>query len=69
MKEPRVIELIQNYEKGNLKQVMEYLTQSDMIVDPNTWAGQIKKLIEEEKYFSAKLLIETTSYKFKNIKI
>jgi hypothetical protein len=68
MKEPRVIEIIENYSKGNLKQVSEYLMQPDMIVDPNTWAGQLKKLIEDEEFFTAKTLIETTAYKFIKIK-
>jgi len=68
MREPRVKEIIENYEKGSVRQVYEYLSQPDMLVDINTWAGQIKKMIEEEQFFSVKLLIETTAYKFKNKK-
>lgn len=68
MKEPRVAELIEHYSKGGLKQVIEYLSQPEMIVDSNTWSGKIKKMIEDEEYFSAKLLIETTAYKFINFK-
>jgi len=64
MKEPRVIELIKNYNKGNLKQVYEYLTQPDMIVDPNTWSGRIKEMIDNKQFETAKQLIELTSYKF-----
>ncbi len=67
MKEPRVIELIKNYQQGNLRQVIEDLSQPDMVVDPNTWIGQVKKLLEEEEFFSAKALIETTAYKFVKI--
>jgi hypothetical protein len=64
MKEPRVIEVIENYKKGNLKQVYEYLTQEDMRVDQNTWSGKIKKMIEDEEFYSAKILIESIAYKF-----
>jgi len=64
MKEPRVKDIIKNYQKGNLKQVYEYLTQEGMIVDPSTWSGQIKKMIEDEQFNTAKQLIEVTAYKF-----
>jgi hypothetical protein len=66
MKEPRVKEIIKIYEKGNIKKVHEYLTQEDMIIDPSTWAGKIKKMIEAEQYNSAKQIIELTAYKFIN---
>jgi len=64
MKEPRVKELVTTYTKGNLKEVYEYLTQPDMRVDPSTWSGKIKQMIENEEFYSAKILIETTGYKF-----
>ncbi len=64
MREPRVIEVIENYKKGNLRQVYEYLTQVDMRVDLNTWSGKVKQMIENEEFFSAKALIETVAYKF-----
>jgi hypothetical protein len=66
MREPRVIEIVEAYSKDNLKGVVNYLSQPDMRIDPNTWAGQVKKLIEDEYYYSAKLLIETVAYKFTN---
>lgn len=64
MKEPRVRGIIDNYKQGNLKGVYEYLSQPDMIVDPSTWSGKIKQMIEKEEFYSAKILIETTAYKF-----
>jgi len=67
MKEPRVKELIENYTKGNLKQVYEYLSQEGMIIEPNTWSGKIKEMIEKHQYTSAKQLIELTAYKFINL--
>jgi len=68
MKEPRVKELIENYQKGDLKQVFEYLTQPNMVVDPSTWCGKILQLINSKNYFTAKTLIETVAYKFINLK-
>jgi hypothetical protein len=65
MKEPRVKTVVKNYERGNLKKVYEYLTQPDMVVDPSTWSGQVKRLIEEEQFVTAKDLIELVGYKFK----
>jgi hypothetical protein len=39
-----------------------------MIVDPSTWSGQIKKMIEDQEFLTAKMIIEFTAYKFINIK-
>jgi len=64
MKEPRVKDIIKNYQKGNLKQVNEYLTHPDMVVDPSTWCGQIKQMIENKQFNTAIELIELTAYKF-----
>ena len=68
MKEPRVKDIIKNYQEGNIMQVHEYLTQSDMTVDPSTWAGQIKKMIENKQYVTAIKTIELIAYKFLKIK-
>ena len=68
MREPRVKDIIKNYQKGNLKQVYEYLIQPGMIVDPSTWSGQIKKMIEDQEFLTAKMIIEFTAYKFINTK-
>jgi hypothetical protein len=64
MKEPRVKEIIDNYIKGNIKQVDEYLSQPDMVIDPSTWSAQVKKMIDKKEFYSVKILIETTAYKF-----
>ena len=65
MKEPRVKDIIKAYNDLNLKGVYEYLTQTDMNIDPSTWAGSVKRLIEEKQFISATQLIELTAYKFK----
>lgn len=66
MKEPRVIEVLKHYKHGDIKEVYEYLSHSDMQVDDDTWSGQIKKMIENEEILSAKTLIEITLYFFEN---
>jgi hypothetical protein len=67
MKEPKVKGIIKSYQEGNLQQVYEYLTENDMVVDPSTWAGQVKKMIENKQYSTAKQVIELVSYKFLKI--
>jgi len=68
MKEPRVKILVQKYTEGNLVKVYEYLTEPDMIVDPSTWSGTVKKLIEDKQFITAKELIEIMAYKLIKIK-
>ena len=67
MKEPRVKDIIESYKTGNIVKVYEYLSQENMTVDPSTWAGQIKKLIENKQFITAKQMIELIAYKFLNI--
>jgi hypothetical protein len=64
MKEPRVKDIIKNYQEGNIMQVHEYLSQDNMIVDSSSWAGQLKQLIDNKQYFAAKQIIELIAYKF-----
>jgi hypothetical protein len=64
MKEPRVRTLINKYKQGNLVKVYEYLTGPDMNVDPSTWSGQIKEMIEKKEFITAKAMIEFVAYKF-----
>lgn len=66
-KSPRVKHIIETYKKENLVGVLEYLTQEDMIVDPSTWAFNLKETIESEQYHTAKQLIEIVMYKFVNL--
>lgn len=64
--EPRVQEIVENYAQGNLAQVYEYLTLEGMIVDPSTWAGRLKMMIEQHRYATAKNSIELIAYKLLN---
>lgn len=68
MKEPRVIKIIEHYQRGNLKQVYEYLIQPDMVIDENSWANQIKNYIENKQFETAKAAIEMVAYKFIKLK-
>jgi len=68
MKEPRVKELVEHYQSDSLRGVYLYLTQKDMNVDPNTWCGNIKTLIENKQFITAQQEIELIGYKIlKNI--
>jgi len=68
MKEPRVRNIIKKYKEGNIEKVYEYLSDSNIAIDPSTWAGQIKKMIENKQYVTAKKTIELISYKFLKLK-
>jgi hypothetical protein len=65
---PRVKDIIRIYKEGNIQKVDEYLNQPGMIVDPNSWEGRIKKLIDDKLYNTAKCELELVGYKLlKNI--
>lgn len=64
---PRVKEVIKNYKEGNIEKVNEYLSHPEMVVDPLSWEGKIKKLIDDKLYNTAKCEIELVGYKFLNI--
>jgi len=63
-KSPRIKHIIYTYEHENIKGVLEYLTQPDMIVDPSTWSYNLKCIIENEQYHTARQIIELIAYKF-----
>lgn len=63
-KTPRVKTIIEKYKKGDINEVNKYLSEPNMIIDPSTWAGQIKKLIENRQYITAQQMIELIAYKF-----
>ena len=62
---PRVKEILREYEKNNIDGVEQYLGNCNMVIDPSTWAGKIKKLIEENKKISAMAEIELIINEFK----
>ena len=64
MKEPRVRIIVNKYMQGNLVKVYDYLTESDIVVDPSTWAGRVKQTIEKKEFKTAKAMIEIVAYKF-----
>lgn len=68
MIEPRVKEIVDIYAKENIIGVYNYLTVDGMVVDPNTWAGKIKKMIEDKQYRSVQSNIELIAYKLINVK-
>ena len=63
---PRVKDIIISYKRGNINEVYAYLTQSGMEVDPSTWAGNIKRMIENKQYISVGANIELVAYKMLN---
>lgn len=64
---PRVQDIIKAYQKGNIQAVEEYLFQEGMFIEEASWAGAIKKLLEQKMYNTAACDIEIVAYKFKNL--
>jgi len=50
-KRPRVRELLEFYKKSGLSGVSLYLN-SDLEIDPDTWVGKQKKLLDNKNYGS-----------------
>jgi len=65
MKYPRVKEILQAAE-GGIENVKKYLSQSEMIIDPSTWCGQIKQSIDEGHVVSVLAEIELIKEKFQS---
>ena len=64
MIEPRVRDIVEIYKLANIVGVNAYLTDPDMIVDPSTWSGRIKSMIDKKEFMTAKASIELIAYKF-----
>jgi len=64
---PRVRDIVKMYKDTNLQGVEIYLNQPEMVVDPLSWEGKIKKLIDNKLYNTAKCEIELVGYKLLNI--
>jgi hypothetical protein len=65
---PKIRDIVTEYDKNGITGAYQYLIQPGMTVDPSTWAGRVKKTIEEKEIFSACTMIEMLHYKFKLIK-
>ena len=68
MKYPKVKDIVNIYSTHNIMGVKQYVNQEDMYIDPSTWCGYIKKLIDDKEYITAKKVIELVGYKLLNIK-
>ena len=63
---PRVREVLYAAEHGGIEGIKLYFEQKGMIIDPSTWAGQIKKSIDENHVISVMTEIELIQEKFQN---
>ncbi|MFA5152819.1 MAG: hypothetical protein WC554_09690 [Clostridia bacterium] len=64
MKFPRVKEILTEFDKAGINGVFKYLNQSDMTIDPSSWAGKLKKDIDNKNIYTAMSKIELLEYKF-----
>jgi hypothetical protein len=63
---PRVKEVIKAYNDGGLLEVALYFNQEGMVVEPETWSGNIKDAMDKGLSYSVAAEIELISIKFKN---
>lgn len=65
MKTPRVKEMLIEYDRAGINGVFRYLNQSDMIIDPNSWAAKILRDITAKHIYTAMNEIELVKMNFK----
>jgi hypothetical protein len=61
---PRVRDILKSYKDGGLENLKVYFEQENLVVDPDTWAGQIKKCIDDGFVNTAVTEIELMIEKF-----
>ena len=61
---PRVKEVLKAAKDGGIENIKKYFNQNEMIIDPSTWCGQIKKSIDENHVISVLAEIELIQKKF-----
>jgi hypothetical protein len=64
MKTPRVKEVLRIAATGGPKALRKYFGDENVVCDPNTWSGKIKKLLDEKKDASVMAEIELMIIEF-----
>lgn len=64
-KYPRVKEVLNAYSKNGMGGVSKYLLNEDLIIDPNTWVGKMKRLLDSKSLSSMEAEIASILFIFK----
>jgi hypothetical protein len=64
-KHPRVKDLLIFYSTQGMTGVARYLSDEDLIIDPSTWTGKMKRLLDSHNWSSMEAEIASMLFTFK----
>jgi len=64
-KHARVKDILDAYSEKGMMGVSRYLMDEEIIVDPSTWSGKMKKLLETKSFGSMEAEIASILFTFK----
>lgn len=64
-KHARVKDLLEAYDIKGMAGVSKYLTDEDLILDPSTWTGKMKRLLDSKNFGSMEAEIASILFTFK----
>lgn len=62
---PRVKDLLITYQAGGMVGVARYLSDEDLVIDPSTWTGKMKRLLDSNNWGSMEAEIASLLHTFK----
>jgi hypothetical protein len=64
-KHARVKDILEAYSIKGMEAVAKYLSDEDLILEPDTWSGKMKKLLDSKNYGSMEAEIASILFTFK----
>ena len=65
MSHPRVKDILVLYQAAGMVGVARYLDDPDLIIDPSTWTGKMKRLLDSHNWGSMEAEIASLLHTFK----
>ena len=62
---PRVKDILVHYQAGGMVAVARYLSDEDLVIDPDTFAGKMKRLLDSNNWGSMEAEIASLLHTFK----
>ena len=62
---PRVKDILVHYQAGDMAAVAAYLSDEDLVIEPDTFAGKMKRLLDSNNLGSMEAEIASLLYTFK----
>lgn len=64
-KHARVKDILEAYSTKGMVEVARYLSDEDLIIDPSTWTGKMKRLLDSNNWRSMEAEIASILFTFK----